>query len=75
MPQPLENNPGLGREGLEILFPRLAEHIDRTPRDARERFLTKAFLLLTDAHGGVDVALRCLEEAAISPTDGRGSAA
>ncbi len=60
--------------GLETLFPRLAECIDRTPRDARERFLTKAFLLLADAHGGLDVALRCLEAAAVRPTDGRGSA-
>jgi hypothetical protein len=68
-----ENTPGLGRDGLEILFPRLADHIDRTPREARERFLTKAFLLLADAHGGVEVALRCLEDAALHPVDGRGS--
>jgi hypothetical protein len=74
MPQLPENNPGLGRDGLEILFPRLAAHIDRTPREAREQFLTKAFLLLADAHGGVDVALRCLEEDALRPADGRGSA-
>jgi hypothetical protein len=70
-----ETNAGLGCDGLETLFPRLADHIDRTPREARERFLTKAFLLLADAHGGIDVALRCLAEAAVSPADGRGSAA
>ena len=59
-----ENTAGLGRAGLETLFPRLADHIDRTPPAARERFLTKAFLLLADAHGGLDVVLRCLDEAA-----------
>lgn len=59
-----EDNAGLGREGLETLFPRLADHIDRTPREARERFLAKAFLLLADAHGGLDVVLLCLDQAA-----------
>ena len=59
-----ENDAGLGRAGLETLFPRLADHIDGMPREARERFLTKAFLLLADAHGGLDVVLRCLDEAA-----------
>jgi hypothetical protein len=66
-----ESTSGLGRAGLEALFPRLAEHIDRTPPAARERFLAKAFLLLADAHGGLDVALRCLDDAAAAD---RGSA-
>ena len=74
MSHQLEHSAGLGRAGLETLFPRLAEHIDRTPREARERFLTKAFLLLAEAHGGLEVALRCLDEAGVTPTDGRGSA-
>lgn len=74
MPQPSEHEyPGLGREGLEALFPRLAEHIDATPPPARERFLVKAFLLLADGGGDLDRALRCLEQAAVQPVTGRGS--
>lgn len=57
---------GLGRDGLERLFPRLAEVIDATPAKARERLLAKAFLLLADIHGDVDAALRSLDEAVTS---------
>lgn len=70
---PLSPDAGLGREGLETLFPKLAEHIDATPPDARERFLVKAFLLLADAYGNADAALRCLDEAAHNPAVGRGT--
>src|SRR4051812_25234735 len=64
MPSQLET--GLGRNGLEALFPKLAEHIDHTPPGTRERFLVKAVLLLAEAHGNLDVALRCLDDAATS---------
>ncbi len=64
---------GLGRDGLETLFPRLAQQIDAVPREARERFLVKAFLLLADKHGDVATAISCLEEAALQPTAGRGT--
>ena len=67
---PLSPEMGLGREGLEALFPKLAEQIDAVPPAARERFLVKAFLLLAEAHGQTDVALRCLDEAAHVPDDG-----
>lgn len=74
MPPHTEVNAGLGREGLEALFPRLAEHIDRVPPAARERFLVKAFLLLADAAGNLDVAVRCLDDASASIVSaGRGS--
>lgn len=64
----------LGRAGLEALFPKLAEHIDATPPPARERFLVKAFLLLADAHGQLDAALRCLDDARASTAhEGRGT--
>lgn len=66
-------SPELGRAGLETLFPKLAEYIDATPPAARERFLVKAFLLLADAHGQLDVALRCLDDAQASAAQaGRG---
>lgn len=66
--------PELGRGGLEALFPKLAEHIDATPPAARERFLVKAFLLLADAHGRLDTALKCLDDAKASAAHaGRGT--
>lgn len=66
--------PELGRDGLEALFPKLAEHIDATPPAARERFLVKAFLLLADTHGDLDAALRCLDDARASAAQaGRGT--
>ncbi len=66
----MSQQPELGRAGLEALFPKLAEHIDATPPAARERFLAKAFLLLADAHGGLDTALRCLDDARASAAPG-----
>jgi hypothetical protein len=64
----------LGRDGLEALFPKLAEHIDATPPAARERFLVKAFLLLADTHGDLATALRCLDDARASAAQaGRGT--
>lgn len=74
MPPPSENpQRGLGREGLETLFPRLAQLIDATPLALRERFLVKAFLLLAEESGDLDGTLRCLEQAANQPTAGRGT--
>lgn len=55
---------GLGRDGLERLIQRLAERIDATAPDRRERFLTKAFMLLADRHGHLDSALASLDDAA-----------
>jgi hypothetical protein len=55
---------GLGRDGLERLFPHLAQRLDATPGEGRERLLVKAFLLLADAHGDIDDALWSLDEAA-----------
>lgn len=70
----LSPDAGLGREGLEALFPKLAEHIDAVPPAARERFLAKAFLLLADACGDLDAALRSLNGAAASAAvTGRGT--
>ena len=64
---------GLGREGLEALFPRLAGHLDLQTPAARERYLVKAFLLLADAGGDADAALWSLDAAAVSgDVPGRG---
>lgn len=74
MPPQTEADAGLGRDGLEALFPKLAEHIDRTPPAARERFLVKAFLLLADAGGDLEIAVRCLDDASAAiASAGRGS--
>lgn len=65
---------GLDRDGLETLFPTLADRLDAIATDMREVFLLKAFLLLADAHGDVRTAIACLEEAAASGhVPGRGS--
>jgi hypothetical protein len=69
-----ESRPGLGRDGMEALFPSVAGHIDAMPPAARERFLMKAFLLMADTHGDLEAALRALETAARSGSvEGRGS--
>ncbi len=74
MSSPSKAEAGLGRDGLEALFPALADYVDRTPPTARERFLTKAFLLLADAGGNLDLAMRCLKEAQSSTvSEGRGT--
>ena len=75
MPSHSKAEAGLGRDGLEALFPALAHYVDCTPPAARERFLAKAFLLLADAGGSLDVALRCLKDAQSSTVaEGRGTA-
>ena len=66
---------GLGPDGLEVLFPALAEHLDATAPGQRERFLAKAFLLLAEIHGDADAAIRALREsAATAVVAGRGTA-
>jgi len=72
-PPDLPATEGLGREGLEALFPRLAGHLDLQSPAARERFLVKAFLLLADAGGDADAALWSLDAAAAAgDVPGRG---
>jgi hypothetical protein len=69
-----EGSGTLDRNGLEALFPMLADRLDTIAGDMREVFLIKAFLLLADAHGDARTALACLEEAATSGhVPGRGS--
>lgn len=48
----------------ERLLPHLIDRLDGIHADARESLLTKAFLLLADAHGDVTTAIACIEEAA-----------
>jgi hypothetical protein len=54
----------LSREDMEILFRAISEHIDRQLAADRERFLTKALLLLADGAGNLPMALKALDDAA-----------
>src|ERR1700761_6064370 len=54
----------LDRASLETLVQRLAERLDDTAPEARERLLVKAFMLLAERHGDLDLAIGSLDDAA-----------
>ncbi len=54
----------LERAALETLVQRLAERIDRTAPGEREKLLVKAFMLLAERQGDLDLAVNSLDDAA-----------